>query len=327
MSGAAAGQPVCYLVDASIYVFRAWFTLPDTLRDAEGKPANAALGFADFVAEFLRRTATTHAAFAFDESLTSSFRNQIYPDYKANRPPAPESLKRQFRLCREFLHHLGISELASPRYEADDLLGTLAREARAQGLRVTLVTADKDLAQLVEAGDEWWDFARDRRLSPRDIHKHFGVLPAQIADCLAIAGDKIDNVPGVPGVGMATAAKLLRRFGDIDSMLADTAAIATMQVRGAARLRKLIETHRHTIVLARRLTTIHCAADLPRSVPLSFGAPNLAGLEDWMQRAGFGEERRQRWREWAGCRALETSANPTNDLATLDSQHEGQRPA
>ncbi len=283
-------------------MFRAWFTLPDHLLGRDGEPINALLGFTDFVGELFVRTGAERIAFAFDQSLASSFRNEIYPSYKANRPPAPESLKRQFRQCRTFLGLLGIREYGSDRYEADDLIGALSVHARDLGHRVTLVTADKDLTQLVTDTDDWWDFAKDRRMGPRQIEQRFGVRPEQIADCLALAGDAIDNIPGVPGVGMATAAKLLRRFGSIDALLGDTPAIARMQIRGAKRLQELIEAHSETIRLARRLTVIECSVDMSR--PRDFGVVPVESepLRDWMNQTGFGAHRQQRWLEWLASR-------------------------
>ena len=159
--------PTAYLVDSSIYVFRAWFTLPDTLRNNNGDPVNAVYGFTDFVAGFLEQTKPKHLSFAFDQSLTSSFRNEIYPEYKANREPAPEELKQQFGLCRRFIEALGFPLLSSDRYEADDLLGTAATRARADGYKVTILSSDKDLAQLIEENDTLWDFAKNRRFNPK----------------------------------------------------------------------------------------------------------------------------------------------------------------
>jgi 5'-3' exonuclease len=288
-----------YLVDASIYVFRAWFTLPETLTDRESRPVNAVYGFTDFVHRLLTEARPARLAFAFDESLISSHRNTIYPDYKANREEAPLELKHQFRLCRRFVSALGIAELASERYEADDLIATLADRERAAGHPVTIVSGDKDLTQLVEApDDQWWEFARNVRHDRAGVEKAFGVRPEQIADQLAIAGDKIDNIPGVPGVGMATAAKLLRRFGSIDAMLADTEAIERMQVRGAARLRRLIETHRETIELSRRLTGLYRQAPIPEDLELAPRPGEREALLELIEQLGFGQARRERWLAW-----------------------------
>lgn len=289
-----------YLVDASIYVFRAWFTLPDSITDREGQPVNAVYGFTDFLYRFLTEVQPQRVAFAFDESLTTSHRNALYPEYKANREEAPEELKYQFRLCRRFVSTLGMVELASDLYEADDLIATLVEREREPGRAVTVVTGDKDLAQLVEGpADEWWEFGKDTRLDRKGIEKTFGVQPEQIADQLAIAGDKIDNIPGIPGVGMATAAKLLRKFGSIDDLLADTPGIERMQIRGAARLRRLVEEHRETIVLSRKLTRLHRDAPLPGDLELTPQPCDPEALEAQADRLGFGTARRERWMSWA----------------------------
>ena len=288
-------SPPILLVDSSIYVFRAWFTLPGTLLDAEGRPANAVFGFLEFVQRLFAERAPSRIAFAFDQSLSSNFRNDIYPDYKANRPPAPEELRQQFAQVRAFLRAAGLCELSSPRFEADDLIGTLAARERARGERVLLITADKDLAQLVGAQDQWWDFPRGEPLDPRAVARKFGVRPEQIADQLALAGDKVDNIPGVPGVGMATAAKLLRRFGSLDALLADIPAIAQMKIRGAKRLMQLIDEYQDIVRLARRLTGIECAAELPDHGPLERRPPDLDALQAWFEVMGLSERRRDNW--------------------------------
>lgn len=288
-------SPPILLVDSSIYVFRAWFTLPGNLLDAQGRPANAVFGFLDFVLRLFAERAPSRIAFAFDQSLSSNFRNDIYPDYKANRPPAPEELRQQFAQVRAFLRAAGLCELSSPRYEADDLIGTLAARERATGERLLLITADKDLAQLVGTHDEWWDFPRGEPLGPNAVARKFGVRPEQIADQLALAGDKVDNIPGVPGVGMSTAAKLLRRFDTLDALLADIPAIAQMKLRGAKRLMQLIDEHQDTVRLARRLTGIECAADIPDHGPLERRPPDLDALQSWFDLMGFNGRRRDSW--------------------------------
>lgn len=287
----------CYLVDSSIYLFRAWFALPDSITDAEGEPANAVYGFTDFVHQFLDYTRAGHLAFTFDESLTSSFRNEIYPDYKANRESAPEELKRQFRQARAFVRALGIIELASDRWEADDLIGTLAERMRAKGMRITVVSGDKDLTQVVREGDEWWEFARNKRLSARNVEQEFGVPPEGIPDLLAIAGDKIDNIPGVPGVGIKTAAKLLKRFGDVENLLEHVQEVGEMKFRGAQRIQRLLEEHAEAVRIARRLTDVKTEADIDPRIDLARGEPDIEALEALFDQLGFGEPRRRRWAE------------------------------
>ena len=198
-----------YLIDASVYVFRAHYSMPDDMVDDDGNPVNALYGFCRFLGDFMEQVKPDHVAVLFDESLTSSFRTAIYPEYKANREPAPPELKRQFAQCRRFTRSLGLLECAHPEYEADDLIGTLVTEGRRAGIPSTIVTRDKDLAQLVSKDDVFWDFAGKGKVSYDDIPEYFGVWPEQIADFLALAGDSVDNIKGVPGVGRKTAIALL----------------------------------------------------------------------------------------------------------------------
>jgi hypothetical protein len=148
----------------------------------------------------------------------TSFRNGIYPAYKANRESPPADLERQFALCREFCRHMGVAEYASAEYEADDIIGTLAARSRAAGLRNVLVTRDKDLSQLIRDGDVFWDYSGKARYHYHDIGPRFGAIPELIADFLALTGDSVDNIPGVPGVGKKTAALLFSTFGSLDEL-------------------------------------------------------------------------------------------------------------
>ena len=148
-----------YLIDASVYVFRAYYSMPDDMVDDEGNPVNALYGYCRFLGDFMERVNPEFVAVLFDESLTTSFRAEIYPQYKANREPTPVELKRQFVQCRRFTRALGIMECASPQYEADDLIGTLVEHGRSRGRPSTIVSRDKDLAQLVSEADVFWDIA------------------------------------------------------------------------------------------------------------------------------------------------------------------------
>lgn len=291
-------RPRLYLIDASIYIFRSWYVLPDSVVDADGAPANAIYGFGDFLLQFLERTRPSHVAVAFDQSLETSARNDLYPAYKANREPAPPALRRQFDHCRALARAAGLAEFASAHCEADDIIGTLAATARGAGFAVTIVTGDKDLAQLVGDDDEWWDFARDRRLDGRGIEKHFGVRPDQIADMLALAGDPVDNIPGVPGIGKATAARLLRRWGDIDALYENVAAVETMKFRGARRIAGLLREHEPVVRLSRQLTVTLPADDLPGSPEdLQWTGGDATLLDRAFEQLGFGDFRRRRWTE------------------------------
>ena len=157
-----------WLIDSSIYVFKAWFT-HEEVSDVDGNSINAVIGFLDFVYKLLAKEKPELIGFAFDESLQTSHRREIHPDYKANRATAPDSLKLQFRLCREFLRNFGILERASSFYEADDLLGTWAKQLNTHSIPVNLITADKDLAQLVKEGDHWWEYLRGEKLDEKKL--------------------------------------------------------------------------------------------------------------------------------------------------------------
>lgn len=285
-----------FLIDASIYIFRAWFTMPDTLVNNNGEPVNALYGFADFLLGLIENEKPTHIACAFDESLSESYRNAIYPAYKANREPAPLELKKQFQYSRELVRAAGIAEFASPRYEADDIIGTLSHNMRAHGYQTIIVSGDKDLTQLIKEGDLWWEYGKNKRMDCNSVLEHFGVHPHQMADLLALAGDAVDNIPGVPGIGIKTAAKLLTKFKTLDTLLSNIDKIGSMKFRGAKRVQTLIEEHQDAARLAKQLTLLAHDDSLPcNDQALARQAYDSAALETLFEHIGFGNFRRQRW--------------------------------
>ncbi len=259
MSGS---QRCAYLVDASIYIFRAYYSVPDSLTNAGDEPINALHGFAGFLGGLLDEVRPEHLAVVFDESLTTSFRNEIYPLYKANRETPPAELKRQFAFCRTLVDALGIATFSSDRFEADDLIGTLAARLRKQDFTIAILSADKDLAQLLAPGDLLWDYARKRKHHYENIIDWLGVHAGQVADWLALTGDAVDNIPGIPGIGTRTAAALLGEFGSLDALFDGLERVAGMKLRGAARVQRLLEEHRDVALLSRRLTCIATDPDL-----------------------------------------------------------------
>ena len=280
---------VVHLVDASFFVFRAHHSIPETMADGDGQPVNALYGFARFLSDLLEQAQPEHIAVAFDESLAGSFRNRLYPAYKANREPAPPGLKLQFTRCRELCRHLGLAEFGSAEYEADDIIGTLATRMRAAAFSARLVTRDKDLAQLIRAGDEFWDWTAQERFGYADIAPRFGVAPERFADFLALTGDAVDNIPGVPGIGRKTAAALFAHFDSLEALYADLGAVAGLSLRGAAGVVVRLRAHRDAAFLARELTRIAC--DMPLAVEpaqLRRQAPDLDALGEFYDRAGFG---------------------------------------
>lgn len=258
-----------YLIDASVYIFRAWFSLPDSMTDASGRPINALTGFADMLARLIRSQSPTHIAVAFDESLTSSFRNRIDPAYKANRESAPEELKHQFRMARQVCDAIGLYNLACEEYEADDYIGTLLHVARGQGLPGVIVSPDKDLAQLLDHDDVIWDFAKNDWLDAPAITEKFGVTPAQMLDYQALVGDTVDNIPGIAGIGPKAAVALLTHFGSLDAIYADLDQVLDLPVRGAKRLRRLLEEQREAAERSRQL------ARIVTTIPLEDAASQL----------------------------------------------------
>jgi len=279
---------VVYLIDASVYVFRAYYSMPPDMLDRDGNPAHAVFGFARFLGDLIERVRPRYLAVAFDESLASSFRHRIDPAYKANREPAPADLKLQFERCREFCRHVGVADFGSGEYEADDIIGTLHARSRAAGLPATLVTRDKDLVQLVREGDIYWDYTANQRLAYHQIEEYFGVVPERYADYLALTGDAVDNIRGVPGVGPKTAAALLKDFVSLEEVYDNLEAVARLPIRGAAKLPEKLTKHRDDAFLARRLTEI--VRDMPLEVSgqaLRPRVPDIAALNDFFDRHNF----------------------------------------
>ena len=255
------------LIDASIYIYRAWQSLPATLLDPQGRPANAVAGFADTLTDLLARERPDHALCAFDTCGRRGARNAIHPGYKGSRPPPSPVLVEQMPRCMALARALGVAALGSERVEADDVIAHFARLARRAGSAVTVVSGDKDLAQhVVGAGDTYWDFGRHPRHDPKALERRLGVRPAQIPDWLALSGDASDDIPGVPGVGASTAARLIRKWGSLDVLYARLDDVARMRFRGAPGVARLLAEHESTVRLARRLTGPLDDPALPRSI-------------------------------------------------------------
>ena len=290
-----------HLVDASIYVFRAWHSMPDEFHDADGWPTNAVHGFARFLLELLEQERPRHIAIAFDEALDSCFRNKLYPAYKANRDPAPEELKRQFTHCKALCAAMGLSVLADSEYEADDLIGSALHQARPHGFRGVIVSADKDMSQLLSAQDEQWDFARGQRWGMAGVKARHGVEATQIADYLALTGDAVDNIPGVTGIGAKSAAILLGHFGSLDTLLTRIDEVAFLRLRGAAQMAARLREQRAHVLLWRQLSTIALDAPLDCDEPdFKRGAADVDMLEGLSESLRFGPMTRRRLREAVG---------------------------
>jgi len=258
----AIKKPTAFLIDSSVFVFRSYYSMSTDLVDIHGNTNHAVYGFARFLIRFIKQTKAQYIGAAFDEALTTSFRNEIYPLYKANRDPAPEDLKLQFKQCQKLTRLLGISVFADNSYEADDLIGTLHHTYAERGYNICVVSADKDLAQLVRQSDWWWDYGKSKPLGFKALTAKFGVRPDQICDFLALAGDQVDNIPGVKGIGTKTAQVLLNHFNDLDSILARYKEIEFLSMRGAKSCQLKIKNHSEDAKLSKQLSQIVIDAPL-----------------------------------------------------------------
>ena len=281
-----------YLIDASVFIFRAYYTIPPDMQAPDGTPINALYGFCRFLGDILERQKPEYIAVAFDESLSTSFRNEIYPDYKGNRDPAPEDLKVQFALCRQAAALLGLSVFSSPRYEADDIIGKLSVFMREAGKKSTIVSRDKDLTQLIKPGDKFWDLKK-APLEYSEIKEYFGVHPEAIADFLALTGDPVDNIPGIPGVGKKTAAALLENFASLDDIYANIPTVSTLKIRGAKTLGSKLLEHKELVYKSRELTEIAIGMPLEVTVNgLKRQKPNQEMLSEFFDDLGIGQSLR-----------------------------------
>jgi DNA polymerase-1 len=281
-------MPTLTLIDGSGFIFRAYHALPP-LTTTKGLPTNAVYGFTTMLLKALRERAPTHVALVFD-AARRSFRHEIDPGYKASRPEAPDDLKVQFPLVRDVARALRVPVIEEPGVEADDVIGTLACRAREKGWDVVVVTGDKDFAQLVDGKVVLYDpmaeaSGRGGWTGPADVEKKLGVKPEQVVDYMAILGDKIDDVPGIPGVGEVTAAALVRHFGSIEAMLARTGEIPQAVARGGEKLREKIAANAERIRTNKRLVELRCDLELPLA-PEGFGRQPP---EDGKVRALFSE--------------------------------------
>lgn len=262
------GAQTAYLIDASIYIFRAWFSVPDSMRGENAKSVNAVYGFCKFLTEFVERSQADYIAVAFDESLTTSFRNDIYPQYKMNRELPPQELADQFAWCKRLADAAGLYCMAHDQYEADDLIATAASGMQKQGFRIGVVSGDKDLAQVLRGNDFWWDFAKNVQLDSAMVKDKFGVGPEAIHDYLGLCGDAVDNIPGVPGVGPKTASALLEAFNSVENLYDKLDEVKHLKVRGAKTLTKKLLEHKDQAFLSKQLATVEYQAPVDVSPTL-----------------------------------------------------------
>ncbi len=293
-------MPTVHLIDASPYIFRAYYSIPTKIVAPDGRTINAVYGYLDFLIQVVKREQPTHIAVAFDGSLTTSFRNEIYPEYKAQRDQPPEELKQQVVVCRDVTAAMGMASFIDDRFESDDLIGTLVTQLVAQGADCVIISSDKDFTQLVNTKVKLWDFARDEWYEPERVQAKFGVPPAQIVDLLALMGDSVDNIPGVKGVGPKAAGALLTEFGSIESIYQSLDEVECMQIRGAKSLRSKLEADREMAFISKELVTIATEAPLKKSMTeLRYSGANEKMVESMFRELGFTgiRQRIPRWQK------------------------------
>ncbi len=225
-----------HLIDGSAFIFRAYHALPPLTRKSDGLPVGAVAGFCNLMWSELSvvgsKTAATHIAVVFDAGA-HTFRNDLYDQYKANRPPLPEDLRPQFPLTRDATRAFNVACIEMKGYEADDIMATLALQAQAAGGGCTIISSDKDLMQLIGPGIDMFDPMKNKSIGPDEVFEKFGVDPARVVDVQSLAGDGVDNVPGAPGIGLKTAALLIQEYGDLDTLLARASEIKQPKRREA----------------------------------------------------------------------------------------------
>src|ERR1700688_1532254 len=294
-SQSAAPEPVAvkapakgdhvFLVDGSSYIFRAYHALPPLNRKSDGLQVNAVLGFCNMLWKLLRDmppdNRPTHLAIVFDKSEIT-FRNKLYPDYKAHRPPAPDDLIPQFAFIREAVRAFDLPCLEQVGFEADDLIATYAREAGERGATTTIVSSDKDLMQLVTDKVTMYDTMKDRRIGIAEVIEKFGVPPEKVVEVQALAGDSTDNVPGVPGIGVKTAAQLIIEYGDLETLLARAG-----EIKQEKRRQSLIENAKLAL-LSKKLVPLDANAKLDvRLADLAVHDPDYGRLIAFLKAMEF----------------------------------------
>ena len=268
------------LVDGSGFIFRAFHALPPMTRP-DGTPVNAVFGFTNMLAKFMREHVGTHLAVIFDAGRTT-FRDRIYDQYKAHRPPPPPELIPQFALVREATAAFGVPSIELADWEADDLIASYAAAAVEAGGRVTIVSSDKDLMQLVRPGVGMLDPIKQKPIGPAEVMEKFGVPPDKLVEVQALMGDSVDNVPGVPGIGPKTAALLIQEHGDLEAVLAAAPAMKP------SKRRDVLLAHAADARLSRELVQLRADAPLPQPIAdLALRDFDRAGLAAWLIAQGF----------------------------------------
>ncbi|MDH3992714.1 MAG: DNA polymerase I [Gammaproteobacteria bacterium] len=274
------------LVDGSSYVYRAFHALPP-LTNSKGQATGAVKGVINMLRRLCKDYPDSPVAVVFD-AKGKTFRDDMFPDYKANRPPMPDELREQIEPIHEIVKAMGLPFICEPGVEADDVIGTLARQASAQGRDVVISTGDKDMAQLVDRHTTLVNTMTDTVMDEEGVADKFGVGPDLIIDLLALVGDKVDNIPGVPGVGEKTALALLQGLGGLDDIYAALDKVADLEFRGARTMAAKLDAQRDNAYMSYALATIKTDVELAlKPDELHNGEPNRDALVDWYTRMEF----------------------------------------
>ena len=277
-----------YLIDGSGYIFRAYYALPPLTRKSDGLPVGAVSGFCNMLQKFLEqaRNDTTnqkpsHIAVIFD-SARKNFRNEIYKEYKANREDAPEDLIPQFDYIRKAVNAFNLPSIEMQGFEADDIIATFKNSAKKQNIKVTIVSSDKDLMQLVDDQTKMFDPMKEKLIGPKEVKEKFGVTPDKVIDVQSLAGDSVDNIPGVPGIGIKTAAELINKFKDLDGLLKNIDKIKQ------PKRRQTLNDNKDKAIISKKLVT------LDENVPIKYKIEDLIlkpqntkKLSDFLQEMEF----------------------------------------
>ena len=288
--------PHLFLIDGYGFVFRAYHVLPP-LTNSAGTPVGAVVGFCNMLHKLLERV-RSHAA-QHDVYLAvvldagqKNFRHELDARYKANRPPAPDDLIPQFPLIRQATEAFNISAVDAVGFEADDIIATYAKQASTKGMRVTIVSSDKDLMQLIDSQVEMYDPVKDKRIGTKEVEEKFGVPPAKVQEVLALMGDSSDNVPGVPGIGPKTAAELIQAYGTLEHLYE-----RIDEIKQVKRKETLINAKADAF-LSRQLVGLCETAPAPSLDTLKFNAIDKEKLVTFLQLHGFSNLLKRLEKEW-----------------------------
>jgi len=283
-----------FLIDATGFVLKYWFSIPP-VKTRNFESISAFLGFSNFVLKFLSNYQPRYITFAFDESLGTCFRNDYYCDYKKNRELAPDELKMQLNLCRQFLDLIGLNNNASKVYEADDILNTMAINARKLKLNNIILTNDKDLFQMVYKDDIWWNY-KDKKYSYEDLKEKLNFSPHNLSDFLGLMGDSVDNIPGAPGLGEKTAMVLMGKYKSLENIFLNINDIPSSLGQKYKRFIKIINDNKKIIYLSKKLATLVYIEEIDKNISIfKRKTVNIDKLDSFLINTGMKSGQKDSW--------------------------------